>query len=956
MHANLDLIAVEAIKNGDMERYQELVERYEQQVYAVAWSRLGDADLAQEATQEAFIKGYQHLAFLNHGGKFSAWIMAITRNLAVNLGLKRRNELKKRKRWALEQAERVQSPPLEGTAEEEPVSPDMLRTILADLSPKHRECLVMFYLEGKSIAEAAQVAGLSGNAFKTRLFRARGALRKRMESRLDTSLARLRPRHAIAPIVMGLLTTQKVQAACSLGASKGALTKAGVSITKLLPFKLLMAGPMLTGFVTGLLFQYKIGRWELKNFRDQEGFRAQNYQRSLTKALFLAPLRIIFCLFLIGVAFSAFGKRGAFLFFGLYCLYYVFSGLRQLRVNPSRFIVYHLCGFLVFAITYLAEGFFKPIIDVFPYGMAGALLFFGLAHRHRPHRMDYSLFLRLIKDLIPANASVDPKTRLPVDDIWAFARFLGERWLVINAHQKKEGLQLRLACARPSLWYEGFSPFAWMDCSSLTVGFDACIQAKLGLRDHAALTRLQPALAIEKEALESGVERAVSCALQAFLESDTVEAERLLGQEPEEEIFHVNPKQSNAVRWRERVMIGLSVLMLVLAAVSLWEDRYRDPIQGRRLKAVHVSENQVRTVLAQLDTPPPPKQESQDWNARESEFTNATGIVAIPREQETPCWTAFEWALSSECRVLPPPDWFSPPARDNIRQHIQNMLVPRTRRTDISRCDQIMDQLFMIQWKATLTATQNGVIGQSDLMALGLTPDAVRQYLTGRFARIGIPRTYIQGIVVNDIRQDYAVLNAEELAAHMELLSVFDCMDLVDAEPIAKLLQCHQVIAGNSLGGRKPISDRGLVHGLFHCMSSNPLRGTYSALTVLSELKGLDRIDRDACIRGILRFHHGKGLFSSFKKNDGLYFTGNARDTFYAYESLRLLDGLDQVKDLHKWVFRPDHTSKISTQHPIRRITWSEIEAWIMTQGLKKFIADRRQNPKLEAPSLLDRY
>ncbi len=119
MDVNLDLIAVEAIKKGDRQRYRELVERYEQRVYAVAWSRLGDADLAQEAAQEAFIKGYQHLGFLHQGGKFAAWITAIARNMAVNLGLQHRNELKRRKRWTLEQAERIQSPPAEDSAEEE---------------------------------------------------------------------------------------------------------------------------------------------------------------------------------------------------------------------------------------------------------------------------------------------------------------------------------------------------------------------------------------------------------------------------------------------------------------------------------------------------------------------------------------------------------------------------------------------------------------------------------------------------------------------------------------------------------------------------------------------------------------------------------------------------------------------------------------------------------------------
>jgi len=223
MEANLDLIAVEAIRNGDLERYQELVERYEQQVYAVAWSRLGDTDMAQEATQEAFIKGYRHLAILHHGERYAAWIMAIARNMAVNLGLKHRNELKRRKRWALDQTENIQSSPLKDS-EEDPISPDMLRHTLAGLPAKHRECLVLFYLEGKSIAQAAQATGISETAFKTRLFRARRVLRTCLETQLGATLSRLRPNHAIAPIIMGMLATQKAQAACAVGSACSAVS------------------------------------------------------------------------------------------------------------------------------------------------------------------------------------------------------------------------------------------------------------------------------------------------------------------------------------------------------------------------------------------------------------------------------------------------------------------------------------------------------------------------------------------------------------------------------------------------------------------------------------------------------------------------------------------------------------------------------------------------------------
>ena len=206
--AELDAVAVEAVKLGDGERYRELVERYEQKVYAVAWCRLGNPDLAREATQEAFIKGYRQLAFLNQGGKFAAWITAIARNAAINLGIRQRNDLKKHARWALET-----DPTPESAPPEEPFSPQSLSAALAALPVHHRESLVLFYLEGKSITEAAASLGVSETAFKTRLHRARGILREQLEDGLGESLGRLRPRHALAPGIMALLATTRAEAA-----------------------------------------------------------------------------------------------------------------------------------------------------------------------------------------------------------------------------------------------------------------------------------------------------------------------------------------------------------------------------------------------------------------------------------------------------------------------------------------------------------------------------------------------------------------------------------------------------------------------------------------------------------------------------------------------------------------------------------------------------------------------
>jgi RNA polymerase sigma-70 factor (ECF subfamily) len=186
-----DAQSVSAVRAGDMERYREPVERHERRVFAVAWSRLGDAALAEEAAQEAFIRGYRNLWLLGDGAKFAGWITSIARRAAINFGLRHRRELDKRERWALEKSE--SSAPAAPADETYALpTPETLRQTLAELPAAHRECLVLFNLEGKSGTEAAAALGISEAALRVRLHRARGAMRERLEEKLEGSLAGLR--------------------------------------------------------------------------------------------------------------------------------------------------------------------------------------------------------------------------------------------------------------------------------------------------------------------------------------------------------------------------------------------------------------------------------------------------------------------------------------------------------------------------------------------------------------------------------------------------------------------------------------------------------------------------------------------------------------------------------------------------------------------------------------------
>lgn len=175
-----DAETIHAIRTGEVDRYRDLIDRYERQVYAVAWSRLGDPTLAEEAVQESFIKAYRYLGWLRDPGRFGAWLTRIARGIAINLGLRHQRELNRRRRWALEQTPTPDGPDSPSDSahpaadDDGAVTPELLRSALAALPARHRECLVLHYLEGRSVADAAMALDVSEGAFRVRLHRGKG--------------------------------------------------------------------------------------------------------------------------------------------------------------------------------------------------------------------------------------------------------------------------------------------------------------------------------------------------------------------------------------------------------------------------------------------------------------------------------------------------------------------------------------------------------------------------------------------------------------------------------------------------------------------------------------------------------------------------------------------------------------------------------------------------------------
>lgn len=178
---------IERVKAGDSEAFYELVKPYEKSLYIAAYSVLQNEADAQDAAQEAVLKGYLHLKSFRAESKFSTWIIQICINEAR---MKRRKDRK----GLYESIDDAQTDeygdvlpkdyrdwrpiPVEDV-ERESVRQAIARA-LEELSPIYREVFVLRDVQHLSIEDTAKVLRVTQATVKTRLLRARIMLRDKL--------------------------------------------------------------------------------------------------------------------------------------------------------------------------------------------------------------------------------------------------------------------------------------------------------------------------------------------------------------------------------------------------------------------------------------------------------------------------------------------------------------------------------------------------------------------------------------------------------------------------------------------------------------------------------------------------------------------------------------------------------------------------------------------------------
>jgi RNA polymerase sigma-70 factor (ECF subfamily) len=162
---------VRRVLGGDTRAYAVLVARYRDRLGRYALHMLGNVEDAEEALQDAFVRGYRSLHRCNGPERFGAWLYGILVNCCRTAGAR----AAKRGRVFLHDDAVLNGAALPGLGERAEWE-DFVRWALAQLAPECREAFLLKHMEDLEYEEMARLTGAGISALKMRVKRARAQL------------------------------------------------------------------------------------------------------------------------------------------------------------------------------------------------------------------------------------------------------------------------------------------------------------------------------------------------------------------------------------------------------------------------------------------------------------------------------------------------------------------------------------------------------------------------------------------------------------------------------------------------------------------------------------------------------------------------------------------------------------------------------------------------------------
>ena len=178
---NDDAQLIRRVLAGDDTAFSMLVKRYQKPVHALAWRKVGDFHVAEEITQDTFLKAYQKLAMLKEPQRFLSWLYVIATNHCKAWLRKKRlrtESLENAERMALEKATYSGYVISENEQTAIEAQREIVKVLLAKLQESERTIVTLRYFGEMSSAEIGEFLGISANTVRSRLRRAQERLKK----------------------------------------------------------------------------------------------------------------------------------------------------------------------------------------------------------------------------------------------------------------------------------------------------------------------------------------------------------------------------------------------------------------------------------------------------------------------------------------------------------------------------------------------------------------------------------------------------------------------------------------------------------------------------------------------------------------------------------------------------------------------------------------------------------
>ena len=166
---------------GKTSSFEVLVTRYQDRLYTAMISVVGSTDEAEDVVQEAFIQAYLKLDTFQQNSRFFTWLYRIAFNFALARRRRHRGHLsldESREKSGSEPKSKTEAPDARMSRSEDI---DSVHQALAILSEDHRSILVLREMEDLAYEEIAEVLHISIGTVRSRLNRARLALKQQLE-------------------------------------------------------------------------------------------------------------------------------------------------------------------------------------------------------------------------------------------------------------------------------------------------------------------------------------------------------------------------------------------------------------------------------------------------------------------------------------------------------------------------------------------------------------------------------------------------------------------------------------------------------------------------------------------------------------------------------------------------------------------------------------------------------